>query len=175
MTAEFLSTPMENDPATGRPSLTMGPMLNLAHMESFAQTLARALHAGDLVALEGPMGSGKTTLTRLLGNALGAEAEPSSPTFALQRVIPLHPRHKWGPTTLVHYDLYRIDDPRELDQLGFGMEDEDALVIVEWPERCPGLFQRATIGIRITVDADDNRHLTLHASQERLNTLRGGQ
>lgn len=87
--------------------------------------LAAVLRAGDLVVLTGPLGAGKTTLTRGLGAALGARGQVSSPTFVLART---HPTTA-GPD-LVHVDAYRLSDPVELDDLD--LDWDAAIVVVEW-------------------------------------------
>ncbi len=87
--------------------------------------LAAVLRAGDLVVLTGPLGAGKTTLTRGLGAALGARGQVSSPTFVLART---HPTTS-GPD-LVHVDAYRLSDPVELDDLD--LDWDGSIVVVEW-------------------------------------------
>ena len=94
-------------------------------MAEFGARLAAVLRAGDLVVLTGPLGAGKTTLTRGLGAALGARGQVSSPTFVLART---HPTTA-GPD-LVHVDAYRLSDPVELDDLD--LDWDAAIVVVEW-------------------------------------------
>jgi tRNA threonylcarbamoyl adenosine modification protein YjeE len=94
-------------------------------MGELGARLARVLRAGDLVVLTGPLGAGKTTLTRGLGAALGARGQVSSPTFVLART---HPTTA-GPD-LVHVDAYRLSDPVELDDLD--LDWDAAIVVVEW-------------------------------------------
>ena len=94
-------------------------------MGALGARLAAVLRAGDLVVLTGPLGAGKTTLTRGLGTALGARGQVSSPTFVLART---HPTSA-GPD-LVHVDAYRLRDPVELDDLD--LDWDAAIVVVEW-------------------------------------------
>jgi len=94
-------------------------------MGSLGARLAAVLRAGDLVVLTGPLGAGKTTLTRGLGAALGARGQVSSPTFVLART---HPTTS-GPD-LVHVDAYRLSDPVELDDLD--LDWDASIVVVEW-------------------------------------------
>lgn len=96
-----------------------------AEMGALGARLAAMLRAGDLVVLTGPLGAGKTTLTRGLGAALGARGQVSSPTFVLART---HPTTA-GPD-LVHVDAYRLSDPVELDDLD--LDWEASIVVVEW-------------------------------------------
>ncbi|KQO63584.1 tRNA (adenosine(37)-N6)-threonylcarbamoyltransferase complex ATPase subunit type 1 TsaE [Curtobacterium sp. Leaf261] len=96
-----------------------------AAMGELGARLAAVLRAGDLVVLTGPLGAGKTTMTRGLGAALGARGQVSSPTFVLART---HPTAA-GPD-LVHVDAYRLSDPVELDDLD--LDWDGAIVVVEW-------------------------------------------
>ena len=82
-------------------------------MAELGARLAAELRAGDLVALNGELGAGKTTLTRGLGAGLGVRGPVTSPTFVLART---HPRLAGGPP-LVHVDAYRLSSPAELDDL----------------------------------------------------------
>jgi tRNA threonylcarbamoyl adenosine modification protein YjeE len=94
-------------------------------MEALGARLAPLLAAGDLVVLDGPLGAGKTTLTRGLGSALGARGAVTSPTFVLARE---HPTASGVP--LVHVDAYRLATARELDDLD--LDYDGAIVVVEW-------------------------------------------
>lgn len=96
-----------------------------AEMGALGARLAAVLRAGDLVVLTGPLGAGKTTMTRGLGAALGARGQVSSPTFVLART---HPTTA-GPD-LVHVDAYRLSDPVELDDLD--LDWDASIVVVEW-------------------------------------------
>ena len=91
--------------------------------------LAQALRAGDVVTLSGPLGVGKTSLARAVLHAAGHEGEVPSPTFAIVQPYEELPLPIW------HCDLYRIEDPEELDELGLDMALEDGALLVEWPER----------------------------------------
>ena len=95
---------------------------------AFGAQLAGLARAGDVIALSGPLGVGKTALARGFIAALGHHGEVPSPSFALvQPYEDLDPR-VW------HVDLYRIEDPSELDELGLDSA-ADAVLLVEWPER----------------------------------------
>ncbi|RII96871.1 tRNA (adenosine(37)-N6)-threonylcarbamoyltransferase complex ATPase subunit type 1 TsaE, partial [Clavibacter michiganensis subsp. insidiosus] len=83
---------------------------------------------GDLVVLSGPLGAGKTTFTRGLGDGLGVRGPVTSPTFVLART---HPSLVDGPP-LVHVDAYRLADARELDDLD--IDFARSVVVVEWGE-----------------------------------------
>ena len=94
-------------------------------MEALGATIAGQLREGDLVLLNGPLGAGKTTLTRGLGAALGVRGTVTSPTFVLART---HPRSAGAP--LVHVDAYRLGSAVELDDLD--IDFERSIVVVEW-------------------------------------------
>lgn len=94
-------------------------------MEELGASIAGLLRAGDLVALNGELGAGKTTFTRGLGAALGVRGTVSSPTFVLART---HPRPQGAP--LVHVDAYRLGGPAELDDLD--LDFAASIVVVEW-------------------------------------------
>ena len=95
------------------------------HMEQLGARLAGLLSAGDLVVLEGELGAGKTTLTRGLGEALGARGAITSPTFVLARS---HPTASGIP--LLHVDAYRLSRATELDDLD--LDYDHSITVVEW-------------------------------------------
>ena len=111
--------------------------------------LAGRLTPGDLVLLDGGLGAGKTALARAIIRALAGDAalEVPSPSFAL--VQPYETVK--GP--VLHADLYRLRSEAEVDELGL-FDRPDAIVLVEWPERAPGLAGRATMSIRLDVPSD---------------------
>ena len=97
-------------------------------MEQLGASIATQLDAGSLVALNGELGAGKTTLTRGIGAALGVRGAVTSPTFVLART---HPRADDAPP-LVHVDAYRLSSAAELDDLD--IDFEASIVVVEWAE-----------------------------------------
>src|SRR5690242_4468615 len=102
-----------------------------ADTRRFGHRLAACLRAGDLLLLEGELGAGKTFLTRAIARGLGVPAEVpvTSPTFELVHELP-------GRLPLVHVDLYRLDAPEALRELGLlDRIGADAVVIVEWGAR----------------------------------------
>ncbi len=112
-------------------------------MGELGARLAAVLRAGDLVVLTGPLGAGKTTLTRGLGAALGARGQVSSPTFVLART---HPTTA-GPD-LVHVDAYRLSDPVELDDLD--LDWDAAIVVVEWGRGMVDGISESMLDVEIT-------------------------
>lgn len=93
-------------------------------MEQLGSRLASLLRAGDLVLLAGPLGAGKTTLTRGIGRGLSAEGTIQSPTFVLART------HRTPAGKLVHVDAYRLSSAVELDDLD--IDFENSIVVIEW-------------------------------------------
>jgi tRNA threonylcarbamoyladenosine biosynthesis protein TsaE len=116
---------------------------DLAAFVAAAEAFAGTLRAGDVVALEGDLGSGKTTFVAAAARALGAADEVASPTFVF--------RHRYaGDPAVEHLDLYRLDDPREAVELGLHEAlDSGAVTFVEWPDRLPSLIPPAAIRVRI--------------------------
>jgi len=95
-------------------------------MHEFGAQIARELRAGDLVILVGPLGAGKTTFTRGVGEALGAIGNVSSPTFVIARTHKLNDRAE----VFVHADAYRLGSVAELDDLD--IDFANSIVLVEW-------------------------------------------
>lgn len=124
---------------------------SLAELAGFARALAAALQPGDLVALDGDLGAGKTTLVQHLGQALGLRETIGSPTFVLMN------EYHSGPFPVAHVDLYRLGPERSAgfaSELYALLDEGRALVLVEWA--CYGDFLQddVTVGIRIGTDPD---------------------
>ena len=104
---------------------------DLSAMKDLGVRIAARLQAGDVVALSGPLGSGKTTLARAVIAALGHAGEVPSPTFTIVETYDLDP-------PLVHADFYRLERPSEAEELGLDDYREGAALIAEWPEKAGG-------------------------------------
>ena len=119
------------------------PLPDPAATDALGAAIAAELQPGDVVALWGDLGAGKTTLARAVLRALGVTEDVPSPTFALvQNYDP--PRLKVG-----HFDLYRLKQPREIEQLGFEEALESGAVLVEWPERAPDILPADALHVRL--------------------------
>lgn len=103
----------------------------LADAERIGAAIGTALMPGDVVALSGDLGAGKTTLARAMLKARGLAGEAPSPTFAI--VQPYAPPEVDLP--IAHVDLYRIEDEAELIELGLDDYLHDGALLIEWPER----------------------------------------
>ena len=115
--------------------------------------LASQLRPGDVVAMTGDLGAGKTTLVRGLLHALGHEGEVPSPSFALvQPYEDLDPR-VW------HVDLYRVEDVSEIGELGLDSA-ADAVLLVEWPERAGEAAWPDALALSLDFGPDGDRILT---------------
>ena len=122
------------------------PLPDLAATHSFGAAIAAHLRPGDVVALSGGLGAGKTTLARAIIAALGHTGEVPSPSFAI--IETYDPPALRLP--LVHADFYRIDDPAELAELGLDHYRDGAALLAEWPEHAGGFAQEpACLSIRL--------------------------
>jgi tRNA threonylcarbamoyladenosine biosynthesis protein TsaE len=125
-------------------------------MEALGRRLGARLQSGDIVTLQGGLGAGKTTFARGVLRGLGFAADVPSPTFAiLQGYEPPETRLPLG-----HVDLYRIEQPDELDELGLDGWLEGGALIIEWPERLGTLYADLALAIHIDTADDGGRLLT---------------
>jgi tRNA threonylcarbamoyladenosine biosynthesis protein TsaE len=99
-----------------------------AETEAFGERFGKRLRAGDMVLLTGELGAGKTTFVRGVARGTASVAPVASPTFQLVRVYP-------GRVQLAHIDLYRIETPSELGDLGLDELLDQGAVVVEWGDR----------------------------------------
>ena len=107
---------------------------DLAAMAEYGAALADRLRLGDVVALYGGLGAGKTTLARAILAALGHAGEVPSPTFTIIETYAAPPLR----LPVVHADFYRLEDPAELGEIGLDEYREGAVLIAEWPDQAGG-------------------------------------
>lgn len=118
--------------------------------------LGEQLIAGDVILLSGALGAGKTTLARGVLGGLGFSGEAPSPSFAI--LLPYFPPQVRLP--LAHVDLYRIDDPADIAELGVDEWLDDGALLIEWPERLGRIGWPHALSIRIDGAGDRQRRLT---------------
>ena len=130
---------------------------DLAATERLGRALAAVLRPGDVVALYGDLGAGKTALARALIRALpnpsggpagAAEEEVPSPTFTLVQTYDRDPAPVW------HFDLYRIEDPEEVHELGLSEALAEGITLIEWPERLGGRLPAQALSLILGYAAD---------------------
>lgn len=119
--------------------------------------LGRALRVGDVVALSGPLGSGKTTLARGCLAGLGHSGEVASPTFTLVQ------SYEATEPPVLHVDLYRLESAAEASELGLDDALADHALLVEWPERLEGALWPHALRLILEATANGARRLTAFA------------
>lgn len=133
-------------------------------MRAIGATLAAAIAPIDaplVIALEGELGAGKTTLVGAILKAFGFTGHARSPTYTL-----IEP-YELGGRAIYHLDLYRLTDPREVDALGLrDLQEPRSVTLIEWPERGAGALPPIDVRISIGYDAGGGRVLTLEPGSE---------
>lgn len=119
-------------------------------------SLAAGLRAGDIVALSGPLGAGKTTLARGCLAGLGFTGEVASPTFTVVQSYDAQDVR----VPVLHVDLYRLDGPRDAVELGLDDALADHALLVEWPERMGTALWPDALRLTLEPTADGGRCLT---------------
>jgi tRNA threonylcarbamoyladenosine biosynthesis protein TsaE len=128
---------------------------SLAQLDQVASEFARILRPGDAVALHGPLGAGKTAFVAAVVRALHGQDQTSSPTFTFWHCYE-------GAPPIHHLDLYRLESPAELPELGLEQAfGPDALTLVEWAERAPGLLPAGAIAVHIEGAGDGAREIEI--------------
>lgn len=128
-------------------SATRTLLPDLAAMTAYGAAIAARLQAGDVVALTGGLGAGKTTLARAILMALGHPGEVPSPTFTIIETYAAPPLR----LAVVHADFYRLEHPDELIEIGLDDYREGAALLAEWPDHAGG-FDREPGCLAITLE-----------------------
>lgn len=126
-----------------------------AETRAIAETFASSLRGGEVIALQGNIGVGKTVFTKGLAAGLGITSNVTSPTFNIVRQYN-------GRLPLYHFDVYRITDPDEMLEIGF--EEylySGAVVVIEWPELISDLIPQDAITITIEREEEDGRRISI--------------
>ena len=136
-----------------------------AETRALAFALSERLSAGDVVALSGPLGAGKTVLVRALTDALAvpASAGVCSPSYTLVNI------YEGGRLPIAHLDLYRMADGDELEGIGFrDIIAGDHLVVIEWAERVSEALEVANLRIALHDEGVERRRICLSAEEASL-------
>lgn len=129
---------------------------SLSDIKDVGAKIAAILKPGDAIALSGELGAGKTSLARAILSALGHEGEAPSPTFAI--IQPYEPPEVRVP--VLHCDLYRLDDPSEVLELGLDDARHDSVLIIEWAERMGPYAWPDMLWLTIEFAGEGSRRLT---------------
>lgn len=128
---------------------------SLDELDKVAEAVIESLNGRTIVALDAPMGAGKTTLVSRIAAHLGSEDDVTSPTFAIVNQYE-------GQRTIYHFDMYRIDKIEEA--LDFGSEEylsSGELCLVEWPEKIEALLPEDTMVVKIEILSDSARRFVI--------------
>jgi len=122
------------------------PLGDLAATDALGARIAAALAPGDAVALKGDLGTGKTTLARAILRALGVRENVPSPTFTLVQ------SYDTAQLCVRHFDLYRIEKPSEMDELGLDEALDEGAALIEWPERAGARLPHDALHVALTLN-----------------------
>lgn len=137
--------------------------------QALGAALAHRLKTGDVVALQGDLGAGKTELARGLIRALyGSDTEVPSPTFTLVQTY----EDEAVPLSLWHFDLYRLEDPEEAFELGIEEAFADAVSLIEWPERLGPILPARRLEVALS-HGEEGRHAMLSGGGDWPERLKG--
>ncbi len=130
------------------------PLANETATEALGATLAERLKPGDVVGLRGELGAGKTTLARAILRTAAGDPDliVPSPTFTLVEVYDTPRGSYW------HFDLYRLEAPEQIYELGWEEALAGGIVLIEWPERLGNLLPRH-LSVMLEIDGDARRAL----------------
>ena len=124
----------------------------------YAKEIAKDLKPPQIITLQGSLGSGKTTFIQGLAVGLGIKKRILSPTFVFIRQYQLERGNKF-----YHVDLYRLDSEQEVESIGLSdiLEDKDAIIAIEWPEKIKNLLPEGTIEIKFKTLGQSKREILI--------------
>ncbi len=129
---------------------------HLEQLEKFTQSFCQKVKAGDIIFLEGDLGSGKTTFTQLLLKHLGYGGRVKSPTYAI------YESYKLSQFELFHMDLYRLSSPEELYYMAIEeIISPQNVVVIEWPQKGFGVLPKATKTLFFNLINSSQRELSV--------------
>lgn len=128
---------------------------NLTQTRDLAKEFLKTLKAGDVIALSGNLGAGKTTFVQMIATELGIKDHITSPTYVFLRTYDL-PKKKRSIETLVHIDAYRLTTGQELIDVGAEefVSAKNTITFIEWPENVPEIIPSSAIRLEITRDGE---------------------
>jgi len=134
---------------------------------NLGRIIAKELKVGDVIALQGDLGAGKSHLARGILHALGITGVIPSPTFTLVQHYDINPGPQ-GIAAASHADLYRLAGPDDVSELGLEEVLDDGILLIEWPDRGGDLIPLATVMIHLAPDGgEDGRIATVTAPENR--------
>lgn len=140
-------------------------LINAEATEAFGAELSRQLPQKCLIFLKGQLGAGKTTLVRGLLRALGHQGAVKSPTYTIVE------EYIAGGRAIIHFDLYRLSGPEELEWIGINdYLDQDAVCLIEWPEMGEGFLPKPDLVLTLSVVGQE-RNLKVDANNLSLKKL----
>ncbi len=127
--------------------------------------LGRLVRPGDVIALAGDLGAGKTVVTQGMAGSLGVRGGVTSPTFNILVV------HR-GEIDLAHFDLYRLEQAEQLEDIDFwGVVESDAVSVIEWGDRFPDSLPADVLTVTLTITSDETRRIGVAPSGSRSTEL----
>jgi tRNA threonylcarbamoyl adenosine modification protein YjeE len=130
-------------------------LADAAQTAALGARIAASLAPGDAVALEGDLGAGKTTLARAILAALGLAEDVPSPTFTLVQ------RYETARLAVSHFDLYRVEDESEMEELGLDEALSDGAALIEWPERAGSWLPADALHVQLAIAGETARRVRL--------------
>lgn len=134
---------------------------NLKETKAIADQIAQKITGGEIIALFGNLGSGKTTFTQFLAKSLGIEKNLKSPTFVIVKQYPFE--KNGSKLNLIHIDAYRLESADDLESIGFFemLEDKNNIIVIEWPEKIKNTLPSNFIKIFFEYVDENRRQISI--------------